>query len=142
MQSVFLQTVLEDGFLEEENIHLKVCTPEYGRQYIQENFDTSKFNYLGSLGRQALYQQMSKAKYWYYPTDYEETFCITALEMLAHGVIPIINDPIAGLKETLNGFYITTQEYRTQSGGLMKRKYVNTYVLKTGLKLRIYGIQC
>lgn len=124
-----LKTILEDGFLEEQNIKLKVCTPEYGRQYIQENFDTSKFNYLGSLGRQALYSQMAKAKYWYYPTDYEETFCITALEMLAHDVIPIIDDPIAGLKETLNGFYITTQEYITNSWYFDEsevRKYVQS----------------
>lgn len=110
-----LDKVLNDGFLKKHNIPLKVCTPEYGKSYIQENFDVSKMNYLGSLGREALYKQMSRAKFWYYPTEYEETYCITALEMLGHGVIPIIDEPIAGLKETLNGFHITTDEYASKS---------------------------
>lgn len=110
-----LDKVLNDGFLKKNNITLKVCTPQYGKSYIQENFDLSKLNYLGSLGRKALYKQMAMAKFWYYPTEYEETYCITALEMLGHGVIPIIDKPIAGLKETLNGFHISTNEYETQS---------------------------
>jgi hypothetical protein len=124
-----LDKVLNDGFLKKHNIPLKVCTPEYGRSYIQDNFDLSKINYLGSLGREALYKQMSLAKYWYYPTEYEETYCITALEMLGHGVIPIIDKPIAGLKETLNGFYITTEEYASKSWWIDPndiRKYVDS----------------
>jgi hypothetical protein len=32
---------------------------------------------------------MAKCEMWYYPSDYEETFCLTAVEMMGHGVIPI-----------------------------------------------------
>ena len=49
---------------------------------------------------------MSVSAYWYYPTSYEETFCITSLEMLGHEVTPITTEA-AGLKETLNGFNIS-----------------------------------
>ena len=46
---------------------------------------------------------MAESTYWYYPSLYEETFCITALEMLGHKVQPITWE-WGGLKETLNGF--------------------------------------
>ena len=46
---------------------------------------------------------MAESTYWYYPSSYEETFCITALEMLGHKVQPITWE-WGGLKETLNNF--------------------------------------
>jgi hypothetical protein len=59
--------------------------------------------FLGTLPSKDLYKVMSKSEYWYYPSSYEETFCITALEMLAHKVLPITWE-WGGLKETLHGF--------------------------------------
>ena len=70
---------------------------------IIENFDG--VNYHGSLSQKKLYDLMAECKYWYYPTEYEETFCITALEMLGHRVLPIVKES-AGLTETLNGFNV------------------------------------
>ena len=46
---------------------------------------------------------LSNSEYWYYPTEYEETFCITALEMLGHNVKPITSG-LAALKETCGQF--------------------------------------
>lgn len=90
------------------NCELHIATPEYGLEYYKTHFsdyvdqlDNVKFH--GSLSREKLYELMSKCEYWYYPTDYEETFCITALEMLAHQVKPVTSLK-AGLKETLNNF--------------------------------------
>lgn len=46
----------------------------------------------GSLGKSALYELMSQAHFWVYPTAYDETFCITAIEMIAHGVAIVTSD--------------------------------------------------
>jgi len=106
-----LAKVLEDWPSIKEhlpNATLKICTPEYGLEYFKENFSSLILNledveFLGTLPQQELYQLMSKSQYWYYPSMYEETFCITALEMLGHKVTPITWE-WAGLKETLKGF--------------------------------------
>lgn len=47
-----------------------------------------------------LHTSMMEAEYWLYPTDYEETYCITALEMKYAKAIPIVNR-VAALKETV-----------------------------------------
>jgi len=44
---------------------------------------------------------MLKAEYWCYVTDYEETYCITALEMQYAKVLPIVTK-VAALTETVN----------------------------------------
>ena len=91
---------------------LHISTPEYGLEYFHENYSADIKNmksvfFHGSLPIKKLYELMAQSEYWYYPTDYEETFCITALEMLGHEVKPIANK-IAGLKETLNDFNLNT----------------------------------
>ena len=108
-----LSRVLEDWPSIKEQLPdatLKICTPEYGLQYFKENFKSLILNledveFLGTLPQQELYQLMAKSQYWYYPSSYEETFCITALEMLGHKVIPITWE-WGGLKETLKGFNV------------------------------------
>jgi len=89
---------------------LNIATPEYGLDYFNEHFKQKVLSlpnvfFRGSLSIKNLYKLMSVSTYWYYPTSYEETFCITALEMLGHKVTPITTET-AGLKETLNGFNI------------------------------------
>lgn len=91
-----------------KNATLHISTPEYGLNYFQENFlneikENKTIKFYGTLCRNDLYKLMSVCEYWYYPTEYEETFCITALEMLGHNVIPIASE-VAALKETLNNF--------------------------------------
>ena len=92
------------------NASLHISTPEYGLGYLEENFldiikNSADVHYHGSLSQRGLYKLMAKCQYWYYPTEYEETFCITALEMLGHQVLPIAKES-AGLTETLRGFNI------------------------------------
>ena len=58
--------------------------------------------FLGSLSPKQLYQEMIMADMWFYPCTKWETFCITALEMLACGVLCIYY-PVSGLTETMNG---------------------------------------
>ena len=106
-----LAKVLEDWPKIKEkfpNAYLKISTPEYGLEYFEENFlslldNLDSVEFLGTLGRQEYIELLKSSEYWYYPSNYEETFCITALEMLACMVKPVTYET-AGLKETLHGF--------------------------------------
>jgi glycosyltransferase involved in cell wall biosynthesis len=90
------------------NASLKISTPEYGLEYFEDNFlslldNLDDVEFLGTLGRKEYIELLKSSEYWYYPSNYEETFCITALEMLACMVKPVTYEA-AGLKETLHGF--------------------------------------
>jgi len=94
---------------------LDIATPSYGLQYYNEHFAerVSKLDnvtFHGSLSTKELYKLMASCETWYYPTNYNETYCITAIEMLAHHVIPLVN-PIAGLRDTLNVFHKHIREW-------------------------------
>jgi FkbM family methyltransferase len=58
--------------------------------------------HLGQLNHEKLYAEMGAAEYWLYPTDWPETSCITAMEMLMSGVICLYY-PVAGLTDTMGG---------------------------------------
>lgn len=84
---------------------LHISTPEYGYQYFMDYFFHKMLlcenaTFYGTLAQDELYNLMSKCQIWYYPTDYEETFCITAIEMMAHGVRPVTSLK-ASLKEVV-----------------------------------------
>jgi mannosyltransferase OCH1-like enzyme len=59
----------------------------------------------GNLNTAQLHDMMSKAEYWLYTTTFEETSCITALEMLLHDVVCLYY-PVAGLVDTMKGYGI------------------------------------
>jgi glycosyltransferase involved in cell wall biosynthesis len=44
---------------------------------------------IGRLPEKTFLSECKKAAFWYYPTDFKETFCITAVQMMMNGVIPI-----------------------------------------------------
>ena len=58
--------------------------------------------HLGQLSPSQLYAEMGAAEYWLYPTDWPETSCITAMEMLMSGVVCLYY-PVAGLTDTMGG---------------------------------------
>ena len=62
-------------------------------------------HYLGKLNVEQLYLEMSTAEFWLYPTNWPETSCITALEMLMSEVICLYY-PIAGLPFTIDKYGI------------------------------------
>lgn len=87
---------------------LSICTPGYGLDYYNKHFSEKVktldgVSFMGVLSTDALYNRLKTTETWLYPTNYNETYCITALEMMAHGVVVDTNE-IAGLKETVNGF--------------------------------------
>lgn len=107
-----LDTVLSDVESGVVKGTLHIATPSYGVNYFDKHYadrvdKLDNVVYHGNLAVEDLYKLLSRMQNWYYPTEYNETFCITALEMLAHQVKPITN-PIAGLEETLSGFNNTT----------------------------------
>ena len=61
--------------------------------------------HLGALNKDKLYELMASAEFWFYPTNWPETSCITAMEMLMSEVICIYY-PIAGLVDTLGDYGI------------------------------------
>ena len=63
----------------------------------------------GKLNRTELYELMSTAEYWLYPSYFQETSCITSLELLASEVICLYY-PIAGLVNTVGDYGIRISE--------------------------------
>jgi beta-1,4-mannosyl-glycoprotein beta-1,4-N-acetylglucosaminyltransferase len=56
--------------------------------------------HLGKYKKSQLYDLMKTCEYWFYPTNWLETFCITALEMMSFGIICFYY-PLAGLIDTI-----------------------------------------
>ena len=85
--------------------HAKVKTP-YGRQLTQtiQQIDQLRkqdgVNWRGFVGHEELHLAMSRAGLWLYPTCFPEISCITAMKMMAHGVVPVTVNQFA-LKETV-----------------------------------------
>jgi hypothetical protein len=62
----------------------------------------TSITHLGKLNKQELNSLMEQGEYWLYPCSFDETSCITAMEMLYNEVICLYY-PRAGLTDTMNG---------------------------------------
>ena len=86
---------------------LNVCTPEYGVKYfnnIKKEFShlsAEGVSFIGQIDQRSLYNLIAKSEYWLYPTSYEETYCITALEMQAMKTCVIATN-FSALKDTVS----------------------------------------
>lgn len=83
------------------NASLYVATPPYALEWYEEYkgmYDDVHF--VGSLSPSELYTNIKMSEYWVYPSQYDETFCITALEMMMGGV-KIISTDTGNLKNLL-----------------------------------------
>ena len=67
---------------------------------IQEGLNKPGVFYHGRVGQKELAIEFMKSSLWAQPTDFEEVFCITALEAQRAGV-PVITSNYAGLKTTI-----------------------------------------
>ena len=86
----------------------KIYCPSYALGWMGK-YDTQQPGVIvkNNINQLDLHTSMQESEYWLYPTDYEETFCITALEMKYAKVIPIVNR-IAALGETVkNGITVS-----------------------------------
>lgn len=68
---------------------------------IKKAMDKPGVFYHGRVGQEQLAKEQLRSALWAYPTDFEETFSITAIECQAAGV-PIVASNYAGLRTTVN----------------------------------------
>ena len=64
---------------------------------------------MGRIDNDKITEQLMMSDFWYYPTAFKETYCISALESLASGCICITSD-LGGLKDTIGDRGILIKE--------------------------------
>ena len=88
---------------------LNVYWPAYSSEFEQMDWINEHKEILESIGvtfhgpvdQETLHRAMLESDFWCYLTSYEETYCITALEMQYAKVLPIVTK-VAALKETVH----------------------------------------
>ncbi len=104
-----IKDVLSDATL---NVYWPAYSNEYSQmEWINEHKETLEsigVTFHGSVDQQTLHRAMLESDFWCYLSDYEETYCITALEMQYAKVLPIVAK-VAGLKETVASGIILDQ---------------------------------
>jgi len=101
--------------IELPNAKLNICSyekfPKSEEDYIMDEIIKSydSIIHLGKLNQIQLYNLMDISEYWLYPCCFNETSCITALEMLMSKVICLYY-PIAGLTDTIKNYGIQVKE--------------------------------
>lgn len=82
--------------LPDSELHIyRECSRE-----LQDKFTHPFFKYHGYAANDEILKCMMRSQYWFYPTDFEETFCISALEAQACGCICIAS-PKGALQEII-----------------------------------------
>jgi len=82
---------------------LWVATPPYALEWYDSYVNEMDGVYfLGALSPSELYKQIKSAEYWVYPSQYDETYCITALEMM-FGRVKIVSTDTGNLINLLMG---------------------------------------
>ncbi len=98
----------------------------------------NSIKHLGCLNKPQLYELMSSAEYWLYPTNFSETSCITAMEMLMSEVICIYY-PIAGLVNTVGDYGIPVENGNELNTILNLSTNKKNELMKNGKK---YALSC
>jgi len=76
-------------------------TPELLSKTISLSADpTSGIHFMGKVSQEELALRFSESDIWFYPTNYHETFCASAVEAQRSGCIPITSN-VAALSETV-----------------------------------------
>jgi hypothetical protein len=73
----------DDWKAKRPELTLTICSPPYSKDW--GNRDYSKLEgveWIGALNPSKLKDEIDKAEYWVYVSDYVETYCISALEMM------------------------------------------------------------
>ena len=80
-----LQTILDnwsDWKQVRPELTLTIACPPYSEDWDKGLIEQDGIEWLGSLNPKRLKQEQLKAEYWIYHSDYLETYCITAVEMM------------------------------------------------------------
>jgi glycosyltransferase involved in cell wall biosynthesis len=87
-------------FTDFNNEYVKKTLGEKADELKKRLTDTKDVCLNDRVTKEILYKEMIHTEYWLYPTDFEETFCITGAEAQLAGCIPI-QSGIAALQETV-----------------------------------------
>lgn len=95
------------GAPDSQYVQAMTRTKDYVDRHTSRSWETGVY-WHGALSKDALYDLMATTNVWFYPSDYMETFCISALETMAHGCIPVVSEcgALPGTLGPLNGFCI------------------------------------
>jgi len=88
-------------------VNFPSCAEDNKMQEIINKYKNIQF--MGRLNPNELYELQASSEYWLYPTNFDETSCITALEMLYNEVICVYY-PRAGLADTIGEYGIKISE--------------------------------
>ena len=84
------------------DLTLEICCPPYAVNWF--GFDVDKLegvNWQGNRCPNDLKREIQKAEYWVYASNYTETYCISALEMML-GNVKIITNGAGNIKNLVN----------------------------------------
>ena len=82
---------------------LWIASPPYAMEWYEDYItESDSIYFLGNLPPSELYKQIKSAEYWIYPSQYDETYCITALEMMM-GKVKIVSTDTGNLINLLMG---------------------------------------
>lgn len=93
-----LLSMWPEVLLEMPNATLNVFCPGYSTPNVEKW--PKGVTYHGTVSQNELHEWQMKSEYWLHPTNYEETYCITALEMQYSKVIPVTTN-VAALNEVI-----------------------------------------
>ncbi len=101
--------------------------------------DRPYVKYHGFTEQNKMYQEVSDAVVWCHPCNFIETFCITALEMLALGVYPVTRR-LGGLANTLGLAEKNGQAVLMDHDAYITQDIINKYAeeIKTVLKNKLW----
>ena len=105
--------------------HTKPHINESWLAYIKDMLNQEGVTYLGHLSQDELAKEYLEAKVWVYPSNFPETFCITALEAMAAGCNVVATNQ-AALPQTLDQADLIagpagTNEYNRLMIGLVEK---------------------
>ena len=103
-EAIAIWNVIKEKYL---NAEFHICTPLYGESELK-NYVTDQYRIYvhNSLDKYDYNQLLKECHFWLYPTQYDETCCMVALDMQMNGVIPITTRH-AALNETVStGLFI------------------------------------
>lgn len=93
-----------------EHAELHVFTPSYSiKEFNNIKQDLKGVHFRGNVSPDELHDEMLSAEYWLYLTDYEETYCITAIEMQLAKVFPITTNVAALGENVINGLIVNDE---------------------------------
>lgn len=105
---------------------LHIFTPSYSiNEFNDIKLDLKDVYFRGNVSPSKLHEEMLSSEYWFYLTSYEETYCITAIEMQLAEVFPITTNT-AALNETVNSGIILNNDETKWENAIKIFNNVNT----------------